>query len=63
MFGFSEFLFIIALAVVVFSAKHIPALLKSMGQSVTFFKKGLNETEERPTRTVRDLKSPTETKA
>lgn len=42
-FGIGEGLIILAIVVLLFGGKKLPALGKSMGEAITNFKKGLNE--------------------
>lgn len=39
-------LMLVAVIVVLFGAKRIPTLMRSIGQSVTEFKKGVNDTTD-----------------
>ena len=43
MIGSSELFVIAAIVLLLFGAKKIPELMKSMGQGVRYFKKGMNE--------------------
>lgn len=54
--GFTEILVIGAVFVLFFGARHLPALLGSLGRAPREFKKGLKGTdEERPVRDVDPL--------
>ncbi len=44
--GMSELLVILGIVVVLFGAKKLPELAKSMGKSVNLFKEGLKEGSE-----------------
>ncbi len=44
--GISEALILLAIVVLMFGGKKLPQLGKSMGQAITGFKKGLNESPE-----------------
>lgn len=46
MIGTKELLILAGIIVLLFGAKKIPALAKSIGQSVGYLKKGLREGEE-----------------
>lgn len=50
--GFGELLVILAIVLVIFGAKKLPEIAKSMGQSVAEFKKGINETKDSVRTTV-----------
>ncbi|MEK6543793.1 MAG: twin-arginine translocase TatA/TatE family subunit [Elusimicrobiota bacterium] len=41
--GFSELVVILAIAILLFGAKRIPELAKSLGKSINAFKSGLKE--------------------
>ena len=43
MIGSSELFIIAAIVLLLFGGKKIPELMKSMGQGVRYFKKGMNE--------------------
>ena len=43
--GWQEILIILAIALLLFGAKRIPELARSMGKGIREFKKGLNEIE------------------
>lgn len=47
-FGLGEFLVIAFVVLLMFGGKKLPALGKSIGQSINSFKKGLNEDDEKP---------------
>ena len=60
-----QFIVIVLLIVLLFGAKRIPSLMRSLGKSVHSFKQGMAEAEEemkKPVRTERDTKD-NETKA
>lgn len=44
--GWQQMLMLVAVIVVLFGAKRIPTLMRSIGQSVTEFKKGVNDTTD-----------------
>jgi len=55
--GFSEVLVLVAILIILFSARKIPALLGSMGKSIKTFKAGVKgEEDPRPSRDVEELK-------
>ena len=43
MIGSSELFIIAAIVLLIFGGKKIPELMRSLGQGVQFFKKGMNE--------------------
>lgn len=52
--GWTEWIFIIIGVMLLFGAKKIPQLARSMGSSVNEFKKGLKEGAESPAPTSED---------
>ena len=50
--GFGELLVILAIVLVVFGAKRLPEIARSMGQSVAEFKKGLSNAKDEVRTTV-----------
>lgn len=50
--GFGELLVILAIVLVVFGAKRLPEIARSMGQSVSEFKKGINDAKDTMRSTV-----------
>lgn len=46
MFGYQELLIILGILVLVFGGRKLPELARSMGSSITMFKKGLKEDPE-----------------
>ena len=54
MIGAPEIICIILIVLLLFGAKKIPELMKSMGKGVKFFKQGMNEIEEEVKRPVED---------
>ena len=50
--GFGELLVILAIVLVVFGAKRLPEIARSMGQSVAEFKKGINDAKDSVRTTV-----------
>ena len=46
MIGAPEIICIILIVLLLFGAKKIPELMKSMGKGVKFFKQGMNDIEE-----------------
>ena len=50
--GFGELLVILAIVLVVFGAKRLPEIARSMGQSVAEFKKGINDVKDEVRTTV-----------
>lgn len=46
MIGAPEIICIILIVLLLFGAKKIPELMKSMGRGVRFFKQGMNDIEE-----------------
>lgn len=46
--GFQEILIIVVIILVLFGARKIPELARSMGKGITEFKKGLKEDEPSP---------------
>ena len=46
MIGAPEIIFIVLIVLLLFGAKKIPELMKSMGKGVKFFKQGMNDIEE-----------------
>ena len=48
--GGTELIYILLIVLVLFGAKKLPKLARSMGSSVTQFKKGLADTDEEPKR-------------
>ena len=62
MIGAPEIICIILIVLLLFGAKKIPELMKSMGKGVKFFKQGMNEIEEELNRPLEDQPSqqPTE---
>ena len=57
MIGAPEIIFIVLIVLLLFGAKKIPELMKSMGKGVKFFKQGMNEIEEEVKRPVEDQPS------
>lgn len=51
-FGWQELLIIFVILLLLFGATRLPALSKSLGQSIRGFKKGLNEDDESVTKTA-----------
>ena len=45
-FGMTEILIILAIIIILFGARRIPELAKSLGSSMKQFKKGMHEEEE-----------------
>ncbi len=45
-FGLTEILIILAIILILFGAKRIPDLAKSLGSSIKDFKKGLSDEEK-----------------
>lgn len=62
MIGAPEIICIILIVLLLFGAKKIPELMKSMGKGVKFFKQGMNDIEEEVKRPSEDQPSqqPTE---
>ena len=62
MIGAPEIICIILIVLLLFGAKKIPELMKSMGRGVKFFKQGMNDIEEELNRPLEDQPSqqPTE---
>ena len=54
MIGAPEIIIILLIVLLLFGAKKIPELMKSMGKGVKFFKQGMNEIEEEVKRPVED---------
>lgn len=55
--GYQEIFVVVALIVLFFGAKHLPALLGGLGKAPKAFKKGLKgEEDERPVRQVEEIK-------
>ncbi len=52
MLGIGEILFLTALVLVVWNARRIPELVKSLRSSGKAFKKGLDTPDERPSRDI-----------
>lgn len=46
-FGLTEILIILAIIIILFGARRIPDLARSLGSSVKQFKKGLHEEENK----------------
>jgi sec-independent protein translocase protein TatA len=46
--GFQEILIIVVILVILFGARKIPELARSMGKGITEFKKGLKDEEKPP---------------
>jgi sec-independent protein translocase protein TatA len=46
--GWQEILLILLIALILFGAKRIPEIAKSLGRGVREFKKGLNDVNETP---------------
>ena len=44
--GWQQMLILVAVIVLLFGAKRLPTLMRSIGQSVTEFKKGVNDTTD-----------------
>ncbi|MDR2860638.1 MAG: twin-arginine translocase TatA/TatE family subunit, partial [Elusimicrobiota bacterium] len=44
--GFQEIVIILILALLIFGAKKLPDIAKSLGKSVNAFKKGINDKDE-----------------
>ena len=65
MIGAPEIIFIVLIVLLLFGAKKIPELMKSMGKGVKFFKQGMTEMEEEVKRPLEDQPSqqPTEQQA
>ena len=59
MIGAPEIIFIVLIVLLLFGAKKIPELMKSMGKGVKFFKQGMNEIEEEVNRPLEE-QQPTE---
>lgn len=62
MIGAPEIICIILIVLLLFGAKKIPELMKSMGKGVKFFKQGMNDIEEEVNRPLEEQSSqqPTE---
>ena len=45
-FGMTEILIILAIIIILFGARRIPELAKSLGSSMKQFKKGMHEEDE-----------------
>lgn len=62
MIGAPEIICIILIVLLLFGAKKIPELMKSMGKGVKFFKQGMNDIEEEVNRPLEEQQSqqPTE---
>jgi sec-independent protein translocase protein TatA len=45
-FGMTEILIILAIIIILFGARRIPELAKSLGSSMKQFKKGMHEEED-----------------
>ncbi len=45
-FGMTEILIVFLIIIVLFGAKRIPDLAKSLGSSVKYFKKGITEADQ-----------------
>jgi sec-independent protein translocase protein TatA len=52
--GGPELLIVLLIAVLLFGAKKLPDLGRSMGQSITNFKRGINEAKEPETEQLPD---------
>ena len=44
--GMPELVIVLLVAILIFGAKKIPEIAKSLGKSINSFKKGMRETEE-----------------
>ena len=44
--GFYQVLIVVAVIILLFGAKRLPTVMRSIGQSVTEFKKGVNDTTD-----------------
>ncbi len=58
MIGAPEIICIILIVLLLFGAKKIPELMKSMGKGVKFFKQGMNDIEEEVKRPLDEQQSP-----
>lgn len=62
MIGGTELIVIAAIVLLLFGGKKIPELMRSMGQGVRYFKKGVNEDlpQDKTSQTELDVKLPDE---
>lgn len=61
--GYGELLIILVVALLLFGAKRIPEVAKSLGQAVNAFKNGLKETpQDAQGQKTANVKQPEETK-
>ena len=58
MIGAPEIICIILIVLLLFGAKKIPELMKSMGKGVKFFKQGMNDIEEEVKRPLDEQQAP-----
>ena len=58
MIGAPEIICIILIVLLLFGAKKIPELMKSMGKGVKFFKQGMNDIEEEVKRPSDEQQAP-----
>ena len=58
MIGAPEIICIILIVLLLFGAKKIPELMKSMGKGVKFFKQGMNDIEEDVKRPLDEQQAP-----
>lgn len=62
-FGWQELLIIFVILLLLFGATRLPALSRSLGQSIRGFKKGLREDDETPAETDKETAAQDEDKA
>lgn len=62
-FGWQELLIIFVILLLLFGATRLPALSRSLGQSIRGFKKGLREDDETPAETDKATATQDEDKA
>ena len=53
-FGWGEILLILLLALLLFGARKIPEIARSLGKGIGEFKKGLNDIQDEPKKTSND---------
>ena len=58
--GITDWVIILAIVLILFGGKRLPELAKSLGKSISAFKKGVKEGEDELKKTLEDKSNPPE---